>query len=69
MTAIPGIENIKVAQFLAQYHALKLEALGLKRRGSSVLRLLKASENLKARTAKDALVELEPKYKKLTGRA
>jgi len=39
--------------------ALKLESIGLKRRGASVLSILRQEGLVKARTAKAALIELD----------
>jgi hypothetical protein len=57
-TVITG-DNIKHFRLLAMRQALKLEALGLKRRGASVLSILRKEGLVKARTAKAALIELD----------
>jgi hypothetical protein len=51
-------EGIKVFQLLALRGALKMEAIGMKRRGKSALSIVKAQTGLKARTAEDMV----PKY-------
>ena len=51
-------EGIKVFQLLALRGALKMEAIGMKRRGKSALSIVKAHTGLKARTAEDMV----PKY-------
>jgi len=47
--------HINVFRLLALRGALKLESVGLKRRGPSALTLVKKETGIKARTAKDAL--------------
>lgn len=51
-------EGIKVFQLLALRGALKMEAIGMKRRGKSALSIVKSMTGLKARTAEDMV----PKY-------
>lgn len=51
-------EGIKVFQLLALRGALKMESIGMKRRGKSALSIVKAHTGLKARTAEDMV----PKY-------
>lgn len=58
MLVITGEHNIRAAQALARLKALQLEAIGLKRRGPSMLTIIKRETHLTARTAK-AMV---PKY-------
>jgi len=57
-TMITG-DNINRFRLMAMRQALKLEALGLKRKGASVLSILRKEGLVKARTAKSALVELD----------
>lgn len=52
--------DVEGFRLLALRHALGLESIGLKRRGTSALSLVKEVTGLKARTAK----EMEPKYEK-----
>jgi hypothetical protein len=47
--------QINAFRLLALRGALKLESVGLKRRGPSALTLVKKETGIKARTAKDAL--------------
>ena len=47
--------QIDAFRLLALRGALKLESVGLKRRGPSALTLVKKETGIKARTAKDAL--------------
>ena len=47
--------QINAFRLLALRGALKMESVGLKRRGPSVLTLVKKETGIKARTAKDAL--------------
>jgi len=51
-------EGIKVFQLLALKGALKMEAIGMKRRCNSALSIVKSMTGLKARTAEDMV----PKY-------
>ena len=51
-------DGIKVFQLLALRGALKMESIGMKRRGKSALSIVKAQTGLKARTAEDMV----PKY-------
>ncbi len=51
-------DGIKVFQLLALKGALKMEAIGMKRRGNSALSIVKSMTGLKARTAEDMV----PKY-------
>jgi len=51
-------DGIKVFQLLALKGALKMEAIGMKRRGKSALSIVKSMTGLKARTAEDMV----PKY-------
>jgi hypothetical protein len=51
-------DGIKVFQLLALKGALKMEAIGMKRRGKSALSIVKSMTGLKARTAEDMI----PKY-------
>lgn len=57
-TTITG-DNISRFRLMAMRQALKLEALGLKRNGVSVLSILRKEGLVKARTAKSALIELD----------
>ena len=57
-TTITG-DNINRFRLMAMRQALKLEALGLKRKGASVLSILRKEGLVKARTAKSALIELD----------
>jgi hypothetical protein len=50
--------EIQVYRLLALKGALKMEAIGMKRRGKSALSIVKSMTGLKARTAKDMV----PKY-------
>jgi hypothetical protein len=47
--------QINAFRLLALRGALKMESVGLKRRGPSALTLVKKETGIKARTAKDAL--------------
>lgn len=49
--ALTTPEQIEAFRLLALKGALKLEAAGMKRRGSSALALVRAATGLKARTA------------------
>ena len=57
-TMITG-DNINRFRLMAMRQALNLEALGLKRKGASVLSILRKEGLVKARTAKAALIELD----------
>ena len=57
-TMITG-DNINRFRLMAMRQALKLESIGLKRRGASVLSILRQEGLVKARTAKAALIELD----------
>jgi len=50
-------DDIRAFQHLARYHALALEAKGIKRSGRSVLSICKQVYGLKSRTAVKALPE------------
>jgi hypothetical protein len=52
-------EGINFAHLLALKGALRLESLGLKRRGQSALTIYKRHYNPKCRTIKAALAEME----------
>ena len=47
MTMISGKENITLAQMLARKGALRLELMGLKRRGQSVYSIIKQAHGLR----------------------
>lgn len=52
MIVITGEENIKAAWLLSLRHALRLEALGMKRRGRSALAIIKEHTGLTGSRAK-----------------
>ena len=60
---ITGDDDIRRYQTLTRYHALRLEALGMRRRGRSMLSICREVYGLKARTAKKAIVEWEPQLR------
>ena len=47
MTMVSGKENITLAQMLARKGALRLELMGLKRRGQSVYSIIKQAHGLR----------------------
>jgi hypothetical protein len=55
LTAITDQTDIRKFQAIARRSALKLEAVGMKRRGPSVLSVIKRETGLKASTAKRML--------------
>lgn len=57
--------QINAFRLLALRGALKLESVGLKRRGPSALTLVKKETGIKARTAKDALPLFEAHLREL----
>lgn len=58
MTVLTHPDDIAHFRLLTLRAALKLEVLGLKRRGASALSVLRKEGYVKSRTAKAALVEL-----------
>jgi hypothetical protein len=50
-------EGIAVYRDLCRYHALRLEARGLRRHGRSVLSICREAYGLQSRTAKAAVLE------------
>ena len=58
MIAITTPAGINYAHLLALRGAIRLETLGLKRRGTSALSVYKRHYNPKCRTAKQALAEM-----------
>lgn len=58
MTTLTHSDDIAHYRLLTLRSALKLEVLGLKRRGASALSILRKEGYVKSRTAKAALVEL-----------
>ena len=66
---ITGEANIANVQFLAQKSALKLESIGMKRRGRSVLSIVKEQYGYKGNAAK-VLAQMEADwtaYKEIKG--
>ena len=59
MIVIDTPAGINFAHLLALRGALKLESLGMRRRGQSALAVFKRHYNPKCRTAKAAVVEIE----------
>lgn len=59
MTALTHPDDIAMFRLMTLRSALKLEVLGLKRRGASALSVLRKEGYVKARTAKAALIELD----------
>lgn len=59
MNALTHSDDIARFRLLTLRQALKLEALGLKRRGASALSILRKEGYVKSRTAKAALDELD----------
>ena len=57
--------QINAFRLLALRGALKMESVGLKRRGPSALTLVKKETGIKARTAKDALPLFEARLREL----
>ena len=60
-TTITGSENIEAFRLLALKGALKMETIGLKRRGRSAFAIVKTETGLKANSAK-ALLPLYINY-------
>lgn len=60
-------ESINFVHLLALRGALRLETVGLKRRGPSALSVYKRLYNPKARTAKIALAEMEQRIAEARG--
>ena len=58
MIVVDTPEGINFAHLLALRGALRLETLGLKRRGASALSVYKRHYNPRCRTAKQALAEM-----------
>lgn len=58
MNTLTHPDHIAHFRLLTLRQALKLETLGLKRRGASALSVLRKEGYVKSRTAKAALVEL-----------